>query len=249
MADSVEVMTSIKREPGVIYPVLVPNDKGPFPTQPLLLRAAYTASVPALCVRACARARVCANVKLWAAGYENAVKTGCSHIAVFTAASETFAQRNINSTIGDSLARYRELCKKAAKDGLQVRGYLSCVLGCPYEGHISPKKVADVAAELHEMGCYEISLGDTIGVGTAGSTHRMLDEVLKRVPLEKVAVHYHDTYGQALANILTSLQFGVATIDASVSGLGGCPYAVGATGNVATEDVVFMLHVRWIHSP
>jgi hydroxymethylglutaryl-CoA lyase len=196
----------------------------------------------------CARVRACANVELWAAGYENAVKTGCSHIAVFTAASETFAQRNINSTIGDSLARYRELCKKAAKDGLQVRGYLSCVLGCPYEGHISPKKVADVAAELHEMGCYEISLGDTIGVGTAGSTHRMLDEVLKRVPLEKVAVHYHDTYGQALANILTSLQFGVATIDASVSGLGGCPYAVGATGNVATEDVVFMLHVRWFHS-
>ena len=198
------------------------------------------------CMHACVC--VCANVELWAAGYENAVKTGCSHIAVFTAASETFAQRNINSTIADSLARYRELCKKAAKDGLQVRGYLSCVLGCPYEGHISPKKVADVAAELHEMGCYEISLGDTIGVGTAGSTHRMLDEVLKRVPLEKVAVHYHDTYGQALANILTSLQFGVATIDASVSGLGGCPYAVGATGNVATEDVVFMLHVRWFHS-
>jgi len=202
MADSIEVMTRLKRQPGIIYPVLVPNDKG----------------------------------------YENATKTKCTHLAVMAAASERFAERNINSTIRESLARYREICSKAASDGLHVRGYISCVLGCPYEGYISPKKVADVAVELYEMGCYEISLGDTIGIGTPGSTHRMLEEVLKKIPVEKVAVHYHDTYGQALPNILTSLQFGIATVDASVSGLGGCPYAVGSTGNVATEDVVYMLH-------
>src|SRR6185295_9416854 len=138
--------------------------------------------------------------------------------------------------------RFRPVIENALKDKVKVRGYLSCVVGCPYEGDIRPQKVAEVAAALYDMGCYEISLGDTIGVGTPGKTRAMLEACMDRVPAKKLAGHYHDTYGQALANIYASMQLGVATFDSSVSGLGGCPYAKGASGNVATEDVVYMLH-------
>ena len=175
-------------------------------------------------------------------GFESAVAAGVEEIAVFGAASESFSQKNINSTIAQSLARFEPVVAAAHEKGIKVRGYISCVLGCPYEGEIAPKAVADVAKALYEMGCYEISAGDTIGVGTPARTLAMLEAVARHVPVDRIAGHYHDTYGQALANIYASLEFGVAVFDSSVAGLGGCPYAKGATGNVATEDVVYMLH-------
>jgi len=175
-------------------------------------------------------------------GYEAARAAGATEVAVFGAATEAFSKKNINCSIAESLDRFRPVVEKALKDKVKVRGYLSCVLGCPYEGDVKPQKVAEVAAALHEMGCYEVSLGDTIGVGTPGKTRDMIEACMARIPAARLAGHYHDTYGQALANVYASLELGVATFDSSVAGLGGCPYAKGASGNVATEDVVYMLH-------
>jgi hydroxymethylglutaryl-CoA lyase len=175
-------------------------------------------------------------------GYEAARAAGATEVAVFGAATEAFSKKNINCSIAESLERFRPVVEKALQEKIKVRGYVSCVIACPYEGEVKPQKVAEVAAALYEMGCYEVSLGDTIGAGTPGKTQAMIEACAKRVPIEKLAGHYHDTYGQALANIYASMEVGVATFDASVAGLGGCPYAKGATGNVATEDVVYMLH-------
>jgi hydroxymethylglutaryl-CoA lyase len=175
-------------------------------------------------------------------GFEAALAAGVEEIAVFGAASESFSKRNINCGIEESLARFRPICAAAKAHGIRVRGYVSCVLGCPYEGDIAPAAVAAVAEKLHAMGCYEISLGDTIGVGTPGRAGAMIEAVAARVPREQLAVHLHDTYGQGLANILAALERGVAVIDSSVAGLGGCPYAPGASGNVASEDVLYMLN-------
>jgi isopropylmalate/homocitrate/citramalate synthase len=201
MADSAEVLTLLKRKPGVRYPVLVPN----------------------LC------------------GYEDARAAGVDEIAVFAAASESFSRRNINCSIAESLERFRPVCDRAKADGVRVRGYISCVLGCPYEGEIPVANVVSVAETLMAMGCFEVSLGDTIGVGTPAKARGMLREVARAVPMPKLAVHFHDTYGQALANILACLEDGVRIVDSSVAGLGGCPYAKGASGNVGTEDVAYML--------
>ncbi len=175
-------------------------------------------------------------------GFEQALAAGAGEIAVFGAASEAFSQKNINCSIAESIERFRPVMEAARQNGIRVRGYVSCVLGCPYQGEVPPAAVAEVAARLAEMGCYEISLGDTIGVGTPASVARMLDEVTLLVPVERLAGHYHDTYGMALANIYASLERGVAVFDASVAGLGGCPYAAGASGNVATEDVVYLMN-------
>jgi len=175
-------------------------------------------------------------------GFEAARAAGASEVAIFGAASETFSRRNINCSIAESLERFRPVAEAAATSGIKVRGYISCALGCPYEGSIAPEKVAELAAALHDMGCYEVSLGDTIGVGTPGKTRAMIEACAQRVPIGRLAGHYHDTYGQALANIYASLELGVATFDASVAGLGGCPYAAGASGNVASEDVVYMMN-------
>jgi hydroxymethylglutaryl-CoA lyase len=174
-------------------------------------------------------------------GLDAAVTAGAKEVAVFGAASESFSQKNINCSIEASLSRFEELVTSAHRQGLKVRGYVSCALGCPYEGEISPIRVAGVADRLYQMGCYEISLGDTIGVGTPGKVEKMLRAVAAKVPVAQMAVHFHDTYGQALANILTALQCGVAVVDSSVAGLGGCPYAEGASGNVASEDLLYML--------
>lgn len=174
-------------------------------------------------------------------GYERAVEARADEVAVFGAASEAFTQKNINCSIAESLERFAPLLERAAADGIPVRGYVSCVLGCPYEGEIAPEKVAEVSAALLDMGCYEISLGDTIGVGTPERAKRMIEKVASRVPMEKLAVHFHDTYGQALANLYAALQMGVAVVDSAVAGLGGCPYARGASGNVASEDVLYLL--------
>lgn len=175
-------------------------------------------------------------------GLAAARAAGVRSIAVFGAASETFSQRNINCSIAESLERFAAVCEAARADGMTIRGYISCVLGCPYEGEIAPEAVAAVAARLLAMGCAEISLGDTIGVGTPARAQTMIRTVAERVPIKKLAVHFHDTYGQALANILASLELGVAVVDSSVAGLGGCPYADGASGNVASEDVLYMLN-------
>lgn len=174
-------------------------------------------------------------------GFEAALAAGAEEVAVFGAASESFSKRNINCSVAESLKRFEPVTEAARAAGVKVRGYVSCVLGCPYEGEIAPRAVADVVATLLDMGCYEISLGDTVGMGTPLATQSMLDTVIKRVPVEKLAGHYHDTYGMAIANIFASLQMGVAVFDASVAGLGGCPYAAGASGNVATEDVMWLL--------
>ena len=174
-------------------------------------------------------------------GFEAARAAGATEVAVFGAASETFSKKNINCSIAESLERFLPITKTAQQHGIRVRGYVSCVLGCPYEGDVNPERVADVAQALFDMGCYEVSLGDTIGVGTPGKTKAMIEACAKRLPIERLAGHYHDTYGQALANIYASLELGVATFDSSIAGLGGCPYAKGASGNVATEDVVYML--------
>ena len=202
MAGSDEVMRTIKRKPGVDYPVLTPNVKG----------------------------------------LEAALGAGAREVAVFGAASEAFSQKNINCSIDESLDRFQAVIDLALENDIKVRGYVSCVLGCPYQGEVPPADVAHVAARLREMGCYEISLGDTIGVGTPGQARRMIETVAEKVPMEKLAAHFHDTYGQALANLYAVLELGVATVDSSVAGLGGCPYAKGASGNVATEDVVYMLN-------
>lgn len=175
-------------------------------------------------------------------GFERAVKSGANEIAVFTAASETFSQRNTNCSISESLARLESVTEQAKAAGIRIRAYVSCVLGCPYEGDIESGVVADICTRLMQMGCDEISLGDTIGTGTPALANSLVKTVAQTVPLEQLAVHFHDTYGQALANILACLDAGVNIIDSSVSGLGGCPYANGASGNVASEDVVYMLH-------
>ncbi|KQM54073.1 hydroxymethylglutaryl-CoA lyase [Pseudomonas sp. Leaf15] len=175
-------------------------------------------------------------------GFEDALAAGVKEVAVFAAASEAFSQRNINCSISDSLERFAPIMAAARQHGISVRGYVSCVLGCPYEGQIAPEQVAAVARELYAMGCYEVSLGDTIGTGTAGATRRLFEVVGAQVPRDKLAGHFHDTYGQAIANIYASLLEGIQVFDSSIAGLGGCPYAKGASGNVATEDVVYLLN-------
>jgi len=202
MADAAAVLAGIARQPGIAYPVLVPNEQG----------------------------------------YERARAAGATEVAVFTAASEAFNLRNTNATIAQSLDRFRPVLERANADGVRVRGYVSTVLGCPYQGEVPLADVVRVAAELHAMGCYEVSLGDTIGIGTPVKARAMLHAVAAEVPMPVLAIHFHDTYGQALANVLACLEEGVAVVDSAVSGAGGCPYAKGASGNVASEDVVYMLH-------
>ena len=175
-------------------------------------------------------------------GYERARAVGAEEVAVFTAASEAFNRKNTNAGIDESIERFRPVLARAAADGVKVRGYVSTVLGCPYQGEVPVADVVRVAKRLHELGCYEISLGDTIGVGTPHKARAMLEAVAAEVPMPALAVHFHDTYGQALANILACLEAGARVVDAAVSGTGGCPYAKGASGNVATEDVVYLLH-------
>lgn len=208
LADAAEVYAGITREPGVAYPVLVPNLQG----------------------------------------YERARAVGADEVAVFTAASEAFNRKNINASIDESIERFQPVLEHARADRVRVRGYVSTVLGCPYQGDVPLADVVRVARRLHELGCYEISLGDTIGIGTPGKARAMLHAVAAEVPIAVLAVHFHDTRGQALANILACLEEGVAVVDSSVSGTGGCPYAKGATGNVATEDVVYMLDGLGIRS-
>jgi hydroxymethylglutaryl-CoA lyase len=174
-------------------------------------------------------------------GLEAAIAAKATEVAGFAAATETFSKRNTNCTIAESMQRQAEVCKAALGAGLRVRGYISVVLGCPYEGEVKPEAVATVSQRLYDMGCYEISLGDTIGTGTPARAQRMIETVAKKIPVGKLAGHFHDTYGQALANILAVMDLGVAIFDSSVAGLGGCPYAKGATGNVASEDVLYML--------
>ena len=175
-------------------------------------------------------------------GLDRAIECGVREVAVFAAASEQFSQKNINCSIAESLHRFVPVLKKAQQANIRVRGYVSCVLGCPYQGPVSTHQVAEVTKALLDMGCYEVSLGDTIGVGTPASTEVLLDSLLTSVPVEQLALHMHDTYGQALANVLIGLQMGISVIDSAVSGLGGCPYAKGASGNLATEDLVYMLN-------
>lgn len=175
-------------------------------------------------------------------GLERAVEAGAEEVAVFAAASESFSKKNINSTILQSLERYQPVVERATELGIRVRGYVSCVAGCPYEGRIDPVAVQRVASALRNMGCYEISLGDTIGVGTPNVVANMLSAVMEDIPAESLAVHFHDTYSQALSNTLVAMQMGIGIVDSSVAGLGGCPYAKGATGNLATEDLVYMLN-------
>jgi hydroxymethylglutaryl-CoA lyase len=175
-------------------------------------------------------------------GYDRARAVGAEEVAVFTAASEAFNRRNINAGIDESIERFRPVLERARDDGVRVRGYVSTVLGCPYQGEVPVADVVRVVAKLHALGCYEISLGDTIGIGTPGKARAMLRAVAQAVPMDALAVHFHDTYGQALANILACLEEGVTVVDSAVSGTGGCPYAKGASGNVASEDVVYMLH-------
>ncbi|GLI66702.1 hypothetical protein VaNZ11_010579, partial [Volvox africanus] len=201
LGDAKEVMARIRREPGVSYPVLVPNMQG----------------------------------------LAGALASGCGEVAVFAAASETFSRRNINCSVRESLKRFEKVAADAVAAGARVRGYVSCAVGCPYEGRIEPNAAADVAVALQEMGCYEVSMADTIGVGTPASMEAMLTATLRQLRPDKLAVHCHDTYGMAIANILTALRMGITVVDSSVAGLGGCPYARGATGNVATEDVLYLL--------
>jgi hydroxymethylglutaryl-CoA lyase len=201
LADAAEVMARIRRQPGVAYPVLVPNMKG----------------------------------------FDAALAAQATEIAVFVAATESFSRRNVNCSIEESLARAAPVFAAAKSHAIRVRGYISCVLGCPYEGDVAPAAVRDVAARLAALGAYEVSLGDTIGTGTAGHTRTLIDTVGEAVPVAMLAGHFHDTYGQALTNLYAALEAGVATFDCSAAGLGGCPYAKGATGNVASEDVVYLL--------
>jgi len=175
-------------------------------------------------------------------GFERALEAGVTEVAVFGAASEAFSQKNINCSISESVERFRPVIEAAQKNSVRVRGYISCVLGCPYQGEVPLENVVNLAEKMSKMGCYEISLGDTIGIGTPLQAKKMVETVAEKVPVSNLALHFHDTRGQALANIYACLELGVSVIDASVSGLGGCPYAQGASGNVATEDVVYMLH-------
>ena len=175
------------------------------------------------------------------AGLERALHAGVSEVAVFAAATETFSRRNINQSVDDSLANYRQVCARAIAAGLRVRGYLSTAFGCPFEGTVAPERVADIAVRLLDMGVFQVAVSDTIGIAHPGQVPRVLDAVLARVPVLQVALHFHDTRGTALANVLTALPFGVSTFDASAGGLGGCPYAPGAAGNLATEDLIYML--------
>ena len=201
LADAADVLAGITRQPGIAYPVLVPNLQG----------------------------------------YQRARAAGANEVAVFTAASETFNRTNTNAGIDESLARFEPILALAAADGVRVRGYVSTVLGCPYQGEVPLADVVRVASALRQMGCYEISLGDTIGVGTPRKARQMLEAVAAEVPMHALAVHFHDTYGQAVANIAACLEAGVRVVDSAVSGAGGCPYAKGASGNVASEDVVYLL--------
>lgn len=175
-------------------------------------------------------------------GYEAAVAAGAREVAIFGAASESFSKRNINCSIAESVERFVPVMDAAHRDGVRVRGYVSCVVACPYEGAVAPAQAAAVAAQLHQMGCYEVSMGDTIGAGTPATVLAMLEATSRTVPVARLAGHYHDTYGMAVANVHASYQFGLRVFDSSVAGLGGCPYARGATGNVATEDLVYLLH-------
>ncbi len=175
-------------------------------------------------------------------GFDAALQAGATEVAIFGAASESFSQKNINCSIVESLKRFEPILSAASALEIPVRGYVSCVVGCPYEGDIAPAQAAGVAKSLFDMGCYEVSLGDTIGVGNPASIQRLIEACARVVPIEKLAGHYHDTYGMAIANIYASLQMGMAIFDSSVAGLGGCPYARGASGNVATEDVVYLMH-------
>ncbi|MBM3621840.1 MAG: hydroxymethylglutaryl-CoA lyase [Alphaproteobacteria bacterium] len=202
MASTDEVMTRIKRKPGVSYPVLVPN-------------------------------------KL---GMNGAIESKCEEVAVFTAASEAFCKANTNCTIDESFERFAPVIEAAQRHNIRVRGYVSVVAGCPYSGDVDPKIVADVSERLFRMGCYEVSLGDSIGVGTPAKCVAMIDAVAQRMPREKIAAHFHDTYGQSLANILAVMERGITVFDTAVGGLGGCPYAKGASGNVGTEDVLYLLN-------
>ncbi|WP_125782048.1 hydroxymethylglutaryl-CoA lyase [Pseudoalteromonas rubra] len=181
-------------------------------------------------------------------GAELALANEVDEFAIFTAASEAFTQKNINCSIEESIERFRPVVELAQKNNIKVRGYVSCVVGCPYQGEVEPEQVLSVCKQLLALGCYEISLGDTIGVGTANQVRQLLTLLLSHIPAERLAVHFHDTYGQALANIHTALDMGIATIDSAVAGLGGCPYAKGASGNVATEDVVYLLQGLGIDS-
>ncbi len=175
-------------------------------------------------------------------GYERAIAVGANEVAIFAAASEAFSQKNINCSIKESITRFETLITTAKQQQIPVRGYISCVAGCPYDGSVDAATVASIANDLLALGCYEISLGDTIGVGTAGQIKQLIEILARTIPIEKLAVHMHDTYGQALTNIYAALELGIGIVDSSVAGLGGCPYAVGATGNVATEDVVYLLN-------
>jgi len=175
-------------------------------------------------------------------GYERAIAANANEVAIFAAASEAFSQKNINCSISESIQRFEALISAAKAQQIPVRGYISCVAGCPYSGTVDAQTVASIAKELLAMGCYEISLGDTIGVGTAGQIKQLIETLARDIPIEKIAAHMHDTYGQALANIYAALEMGVSVVDSSVAGLGGCPYAAGATGNIATEDVVYLLN-------
>jgi hydroxymethylglutaryl-CoA lyase len=175
-------------------------------------------------------------------GFEAALAAGAEEVAIFASASESFSQKNINCSIAESIERFAPICALAQEKRVKVRGYVSCVLGCPYEGAVPFERVAEVAGQLFKLGCYEISLGDTIGTGTPAKAQEMVYTVAKRVSVNHLAAHFHDTYGQALANLLAVMEMGVAVIDSSVAGLGGCPYAKGASGNVATEDVLYMLN-------
>ena len=181
-------------------------------------------------------------------GLEAALECGVDEVAVFGAASESFSQKNINCSVSESLERFAPVLERAKAANVRVRGYVSCVLGCPYEGEIAPAKVAEVAKALYEMGCYEVSLGDTIGTGTPLKAKRMLEAVARDIPMANLGAHFHDTYGQALANLYAVLEEGIAVIDSSVAGLGGCPYAKGASGNVASEDVIYLLNGLGIES-
>jgi hydroxymethylglutaryl-CoA lyase len=175
-------------------------------------------------------------------GFEAALAAGVKEVAVFAAASEGFSQKNINCSVAESLERFEPIMAEAKRHGMPVRGYVSCVISCPYDGATEPSKVAEVTRALLEMGCYEVSLGDTVGTGTPATIKRLLEELTKTIPVDQLAIHCHDTYGQALANILMALYMGISVVDSSVAGLGGCPYANGATGNIATEDLLYMLN-------
>ena len=175
-------------------------------------------------------------------GFDSAIEAGAKEVAIFAAASEAFSQKNINCSVAESIKRFESVVSAAQAMEIRVRGYVSCVVGCPYEGDVAPHKVAEVARALMDLGCYEVSLGDTIGVGTPASVLKMLEAVARDVPVKRIGGHFHDTYGMAVANIHAALQFGINVFDSSVAGLGGCPYAKGASGNVATEDVVYLLN-------